>query len=56
MQGRREWGIYKKRARDDEWFDRSGNRLMMQKPEDMELLPSELGSWFSNLILFEDGT
>lgn len=40
----------------DEWLDRFGNRLMMQKPEDMELFPSELGSWFSYLILFEDGT
>lgn len=28
---------------------------MIQKPEDMELFPSELGNWFSYLILFEDG-
>ncbi|MDF2679662.1 MAG: aadK [Brevibacillus sp.] len=28
---------------------------MMQKPEDMELFPSELGNWFSYIILFEDG-
>lgn len=28
---------------------------MMQKPEDMELFPPELGNWFSYLMLFEDG-
>ncbi|WP_079912765.1 aminoglycoside 6-adenylyltransferase [Paenibacillus sp. 32352] len=39
----------------DRWLDRFGNRIMMQKPEDMELFPSELGSWFSYLIHFEDG-
>ncbi|MCI8443117.1 MAG: aminoglycoside 6-adenylyltransferase [Provencibacterium sp.] len=39
----------------DRWLDRFGPRLMMQKPEAMELFPSELGSWFSYLILFEDG-
>lgn len=40
---------------DDQWLDVFGARLMMQKPEDMELFPSELGNWFSYLILFEDG-
>ncbi|MCM3142287.1 aminoglycoside 6-adenylyltransferase [Brevibacillus sp. MER 51] len=39
----------------DEWLDAFGNRIMMQKPEDMELFPSELGNWFSYLMLFEDG-
>lgn len=39
----------------DEWLHPFGKRLMMQKPEDMELFPPELGSWFSYLILFEDG-
>ncbi|WP_072333427.1 MULTISPECIES: aminoglycoside 6-adenylyltransferase [unclassified Paenibacillus] len=40
----------------DRWLDTFGKRLMMQKPEDMELFPAELGSWFSYLILFEDGS
>ncbi|WP_435171923.1 aminoglycoside 6-adenylyltransferase [Paenibacillus glycanilyticus] len=39
----------------DQWLDTFGKRLLMQKPEDMELFPSELGNWFSYLILFEDG-
>lgn len=39
----------------DYWLDIFGKRLMMQKPEDMELFPPELGNWFSYLILFEDG-
>nr|WP_217368459.1 aminoglycoside 6-adenylyltransferase [Brevibacillus sp. HB1.4B] len=39
----------------DQWLDVFGNRFMMQKPEDMELFPSELGNWFSYLMLFEDG-
>jgi len=39
----------------DRWLDRFGSRIMMQKPEDMELFPSELGNSFSYLILFEDG-
>ncbi|WP_391573441.1 aminoglycoside 6-adenylyltransferase [Cohnella sp.] len=39
----------------DRWLDVFGNRLMMQKPEDMELFPPELGNWFSYIILFEDG-
>jgi len=40
---------------DDGWLDLFGKRIMMQKPEDMELFPPELGNWFSYLILFEDG-
>ncbi|MBB6635064.1 aminoglycoside 6-adenylyltransferase [Cohnella thailandensis] len=39
----------------DRWLSAFGNRLMMQKPEDMELFPPELGNWFSYLMLFEDG-
>ncbi|MFE6796657.1 aminoglycoside 6-adenylyltransferase [Paenibacillus chitinolyticus] len=39
----------------DQWLETFGKRVMLQKPEDMELFPSELGNWFSYLILFEDG-
>ncbi|CAM3657502.1 Aminoglycoside 6-adenylyltransferase [Marinicrinis lubricantis] len=39
----------------DRWLDPFGPRLMMQKPEDMELFPPELGNGFSYIILFEDG-
>ena len=39
----------------DGWLGHFGPRAMMQKPEAMELFPSEPGSWFSYLILFEDG-
>lgn len=39
----------------DQWLDIFGIRAMMQKPEAMELFPSELGNWFSYIILFEDG-
>jgi aminoglycoside 6-adenylyltransferase len=41
--------------KDDRWLDVFGKRIMMQKPEDMELFPPELGNWFSYLLLFEDG-
>lgn len=37
----------------DEWLNPFGKRIIMQKPEDMELFPSELGNWFSYLILLE---
>ncbi|WP_019637767.1 aminoglycoside 6-adenylyltransferase [Paenibacillus fonticola] len=40
----------------DQWLHVFGNRILMQKPEDMELFPPELGNWFSYLMLFEDGT
>jgi len=40
----------------DQWLNVFGNRAMMQKPEDMELFPPELGNRFSYLMLFEDGT
>lgn len=39
----------------DEWLDIFGKRLILQKPEDMELYPPELGNWYSYLMLFEDG-
>lgn len=39
----------------EQWLGIFGKRLMMQKPEDMELYPPELGNWFSYLMLFEDG-
>ncbi|MCY7870723.1 aminoglycoside 6-adenylyltransferase AadK [Bacillus spizizenii] len=39
----------------DQWLELFGTRIMMQKPEDMELFPPELGNWFSYIILFEDG-
>ncbi len=39
----------------DQWLLFLGNRVMMQKPEDMELFPPE-SNWFSYLMLFEDGT
>jgi aminoglycoside 6-adenylyltransferase len=40
----------------DKWLDIFGKRLIMQKPEDMELFPPDLGgNWFSYIILFEDG-
>lgn len=39
----------------DAWLDIFGERLMMQKPEDMELFPPELGNWFSYLIIMADG-
>lgn len=41
--------------KNDDWLDVFGKRLMMQKPEDMELFPPEFGNWFSYLMLFEDG-
>ncbi|MFS0661054.1 aminoglycoside 6-adenylyltransferase [Niallia alba] len=39
----------------DQWLNIFGERLMMQKPEDMELFPPELGNCFSYLMLFKDG-
>jgi aminoglycoside 6-adenylyltransferase len=39
----------------DHWLEAFGERLIMQKPEDMELFPPELGNWFSYIILFKDG-
>ena len=39
----------------DTWLDVFGKRLILQKPEAMELYPPTLGNWFSYLMLFEDG-
>ncbi|MED3551951.1 aminoglycoside 6-adenylyltransferase [Cytobacillus praedii] len=39
----------------DEWLNAFGKRIIMQKPEDMELFQPELGNWFSYLMLFDDG-
>ncbi|MFS0674519.1 aminoglycoside 6-adenylyltransferase [Ornithinibacillus sp. 179-J 7C1 HS] len=39
----------------DRWLDRFGERLIMQKPEAMELFPPELGNWFSYLMILADG-
>lgn len=40
----------------DDWLNYFGERIIMQKPESMELYPPELGNWYSYLMLFEDGT
>jgi len=42
--------------RSDDWLDMFGTRIILQKPEDMELFPADLGNWFSYLMIFEDGT
>lgn len=39
----------------DAWLDRFGERLMMQKPEVMELFPPTMGNRFSYLMIFADG-
>lgn len=39
----------------EEWLEIFGRRIIMQKPEDMELFEPDLGGWFSYLMLFEDG-
>jgi len=41
--------------KEDGWLDYFGKRIIMQKPEAMELFPPEFGNWFSYLMLFEDG-
>ena len=40
---------------DDAWLNYFGKRIIMQKPEAMELFPSERENRFSYLMLFEDG-
>jgi len=42
--------------KNDEWLDYFGKRIILQKPEAMELFPPGLGNWFSYLMIFEDGT
>ncbi|MCL2637978.1 MAG: aminoglycoside 6-adenylyltransferase [Oscillospiraceae bacterium] len=38
----------------DNWLDVFGKRIIIQKPEAMDLFPPEL-DWFSYLMIFEDG-
>ncbi len=40
---------------DNNWIDVFGEKIIMQKPEEMTLYPPELGNWFSYLMLFTDG-
>ncbi len=40
---------------DDAWLDYFGKRIIMQKPEGMELFPSDGKPRFNYLMLFEDG-
>ncbi|MET3290157.1 UNVERIFIED_CONTAM: aminoglycoside 6-adenylyltransferase [Brevibacillus sp. OAP136] len=40
---------------DPNWIDRFGDRIIMQKPEVMELFPPGLGNRFSYLMQFADG-
>ncbi len=41
---------------DEQWLDVFGERIILQKPEAMSLYYPQLGTWFSYLMLFEDGT
>lgn len=40
---------------DDNWLNVFGERIFMQKPEDMELFPAEYENRFTYLMYFEDG-
>lgn len=40
---------------DDTWLEVFGRRIIMQKPDAMELFPPERGNRFAYLMLFEDG-
>ena len=40
---------------DDGWLDIFGKRIIMQKPDTMQLIPPEEGNSFAYLMLFEDG-
>ncbi|MCP3776336.1 aminoglycoside 6-adenylyltransferase [Paenibacillus sp. MZ04-78.2] len=40
---------------DTQWIDRFGSRIIMQKPEEMKLIPPELDGTFPYLMLFTDG-
>ena len=40
---------------DDGWLDIFGKRIIMQKPDTMQLIPPEEGNSFVYLMLFEDG-
>lgn len=39
----------------DDWLDVFGERIILQKPEDMQLFPSEYPGWAAYLMLFKDG-
>lgn len=45
---------YGRILKSDDWLSVFGNRIMMQKPEDMELFPPE-EKGFSYIMLFDDG-
>jgi len=40
-------------TKNDDWLDVFGKRIIMQKPEAMDLFPPEI-DWFSYLMIFED--
>ncbi|SCW83888.1 aminoglycoside 6-adenylyltransferase [Paenibacillus tianmuensis] len=40
---------------DTQWIDRFSSRIIMQKPEEMKLIPPELDGKFPYLMLFTDG-
>ena len=40
----------------EQWLDIFGERIILQKPEAMSLYYPQLDTWFSYLMLFEDGT
>lgn len=42
-------------TQNDRWLDIFGKRIFMQKPESMTLYEPQLGSWYSYLMLLEDG-
>ena len=42
-------------VQEEEWLNRFGSRIFMQKPEDMTLFEQQFGNWYSFLMLFEDG-
>ena len=42
-------------TKNDDWLDVFGKRILMQKPEAMDLFPAE-SNWFSYLMYFEDDT
>jgi len=42
-------------VKDHSWVDVFGERIIMQMPEAMSLIPPSLGNWFSYLMLFADG-
>ena len=41
-------------TKNDDWLDIFGKRIIMQKPEAMDLFPPH-NDWFSYLMIFDDG-